>query len=215
MTNSFANYTITLQELDEQGAVIFDFDYDTVIPKEELERRFLNKYYFREIGYETFTMWKFKFKEQWVNRLKHYNVLFDKYKDIDPLTDFKRVKEYLEHELRDEDEKSTGSSTGTGSNTSNTVSKQRQKDTPITAYDDSDYVSFIADDNSDSTSDSESTTSSEADILKNVNKNIEGSETETIMSENELKRLNEFVNTYIDLVDRFISEFHNLFMGIY
>lgn len=203
----YSEYTISLQELIESQEInIFDFHYESEF-KEELERRFIERYYFREIGYETYSMWHYKFKERWVNRINHYSKLFEQYKDIDPLLDYKEVRTYVENELSKGSENSVGSMSGTGS----TTGKDTQRDTPITAYEDSDYVSFVA----DNSSESESSQSSDVTSVKDNDKNVEVEETKTILNEGQLKRLNEFVDKFKDLQERFINEFVDLFMLIY
>lgn len=203
----YAQYTVTLQELIEREKVeVFNFDY-TSNYKEDLERRFINKYYFREIAYETYSMWHFKFKERWVNRINHYNTLFEKYKDIDPLLDYQEVREYVSKEIALNNEGSKGSMSGKGTGTSKDV----QRDTPITAYDNNDYVSFVG--STENSNNSEQ--SSEVEVSKDSNKDITDTETKTIMNENVLKRLNAFVKDYVDIQERFINEFVDLFMLIY
>lgn len=207
MYDYYAKYTMTLQELIEVEEVdIFNFPY-TSQHKEELEKRFIERYYFREIGYETYSMWHFKLKEKWLRMINHYEKLFENYKDIDPLLDYNEVRNYIENELNNTKEDITGNMTGTASGTST----QKQKDTPISSFDDSDFVSFIGEDKNDNTTTQESI----ANSLKDVDRNLKGSENKKIMTENQLKRLNEYINKYIDILDRFIGEFNNLFMGIF
>lgn len=211
----FANYTITIKDLIENGANIFNFGYAVNVDSKELERRFINKYYFREIGYETYSMWHFKFKEQWINRIKHYNLIFDKYKDIDPLLDYKEVTEYISNELSKNKENTKGTSDNQSTGDTDSKSNQKQKDTPITAYDDSDFVSFIADDTNKTISTASATSSSEVDMLRDIVKDMNSNSVKTIMSDSQLKRLNDYVNGYMDVMERFVSEFNNLFMNIY
>lgn len=212
---NYANYTISLKELVENGADIFNFEYTTNESKEELERRFLNKYWFKEIGYETYSMWHFKFKEQWLNRLKHYNQLFDNYKDIDPLLDYERITNYIGNELSKNKEDTKGESTGVGSSTGSATNKQVQKDTPIGRYDESDYVSYVGDDKSDNTSSTESESKTITELLKDLQRDMTHEETEKIMTGSMLKRLNHYINNYVDLIERFLNEFNNLFMRIF
>lgn len=207
VNNYHANYTVSIQELIEsEEKNIFNFPYDS-LHKEELEKRFIDKYYFKEIGYETYTMWHYKFKERWLRRIKHYQSLFAKYVDIDPLLDYNEVREYLEDELNNTKEDIVGSNTGSASGTS----EVKQKDTPITAYDDSDYISFKGNDSSESTSENSSTANSLKDIIRNMN----GKESKKIMTANQLVRLNEYVNGYMDILDRFLNEFIDLFIGMF
>ena len=81
-----AQYTVELRELIENGVDIFSFNYPIYDEnhREELEKKIINHYYFREIGFET------------VGRFKHYlsmtmNEIMPKYNRI--------YKAYAEKEI--------------------------------------------------------------------------------------------------------------------
>lgn len=61
---------------------IFNFDYEMydTAHKPEFERKFLNRYYFREIAYETYGQWHFKLRELLRRVMPQFNEL---YKTVD------------------------------------------------------------------------------------------------------------------------------------
>lgn len=208
----YSEYTITLQELiEKEGVDIFDFDEDVNIPDsvnyEELKSRFINKYYMREIGFETYSMWKFKFKEMWKNRISFYGQIFDKYRNIDPRLDYSRTLEELLDKDIDFKEDSKAKIIGVAKG--NSVSLERN--TPLTAYDESDYISFKGNGETDSNTNQDS----EADTGRKTKENNVRKTTIKDLTQNELEALNKYVNGLIDIVERFLNEFIVLFMRIY
>lgn len=77
-----AKYTMcvyeVIDELEKENKKLFDFDYDLSIPslKSELEKMFVDKYYFREIGQETIDRFKNRLEYKWKMVLKEYNKKF-------------------------------------------------------------------------------------------------------------------------------------------
>lgn len=72
-----AKYTMELNEVINLTN-IFDFKYEIYAPdkKQDLETKFINHYYFREIGVETIGRFKFKLKERWLLIIEKYNKLW-------------------------------------------------------------------------------------------------------------------------------------------
>lgn len=206
-----ANYTMTIQEMIEDEEInLFDFEYELtpVVDKNYLEGRFINKYYFREICYETVSMWLFKFRDEWKDKLRKYNKIFEleeQLKDINPLTDF--TEDEIETIKRlvasDEDFTSVGSSTMTGDE------KLTTKDTPLSEYDTSNYVSGI------------STNKTEQDAQSNI-RNIKSGEedenvdrTKSIVHKGSYEKIQKYIASLKDYVEEFISSFNDMFMNIY
>lgn len=73
--------------------LIFSFTYPVipdVTPKEELERKILRHYFFREIGFETYGQWKFFLENRMREIMPYYNQLYQSallMEDIDPFND--------------------------------------------------------------------------------------------------------------------------------
>lgn len=206
-----ANYTMTIQEMIEDEEInLFDFDYELspVIDKTYLEERFTNKYYFREICYETVSRWLFKFRDEWKYKLRKYNKIFEleeQLKDINPLTDF--TEDEIETIKRlvasDEDFTSVGSSTMKGDE------KLTTKDTPLSAYDDTNYVSGI------STNKTEQDANSDIRNVKIGEENENIDKIKSIVQKGSYEKIQKYISSLKDYVEEFISSFNDMFMGIY
>ena len=66
---------------------IFDFQYPrsdeskTIISNEDLQAGFINRYYFREIGFETIERFKHKLKTQWLESIGNFDKLLVAYNE--------------------------------------------------------------------------------------------------------------------------------------
>jgi hypothetical protein len=74
-----AKYTAQLRNFIDQNLEIFDFDYPIFDEKyrAELEKKILDYYYFREIGFETFAQFKWYLKIRMNRIMPYYNQLYD------------------------------------------------------------------------------------------------------------------------------------------
>lgn len=206
-----ANYTMTIQEMiEDENIDLFDFDYELspLLQKEYLEKRFINKYYFREICYETVSMWKFKFEEEWKNKLRVYNKIFNlekELKDINPLTDFTEdeIETIKRVVVSDEDFSSVGSSTMRGDE------KLTTKDTPLSEYDTSNYVSGI------STNKTEQDAQTDIRNIKSGGEDEDVERIKTITQKGSFEKIQKYISSLKDYVEEFISSFSDMFMGIY
>lgn len=80
-----SNYTEVLGNIVDMGINIFDFVYDIWTPtgeseeltKQAIQQKFIDMYYFREIGQETITMFKHYLKQRWQLLIPEYNKLFE------------------------------------------------------------------------------------------------------------------------------------------
>lgn len=72
-----AKYTEVLANIIDAGIDIFDFDYTSYLPKEELQNGFIDYYLYREIGFETIEMFKQRLKVRWQNIIERYNMIFE------------------------------------------------------------------------------------------------------------------------------------------
>ena len=203
-----SHFTITLQELIEDGAEIFNFPYEVPegVDKEYLEQRFIQTYLFREIGYETYSMWHYRFKHDWVVHLETYHHLFKiNYDEIDPLIRGKtRITDKVE-----------GSRTGdgveimTGEGTHESSDEQNVRDTPISEYDESEFVSeIVRGKNETSTGTTQETTKNDEEITNSLRDYLE----EKIGN---IDDVNNYIRKIRNITTDFIREFNNLFMGIY
>lgn len=66
---------------------IFDFQYSrsveskAIISNEDLQAGFINRYYFREIGFETIERFKHKLKTQWLESIENFDKLLVAYNE--------------------------------------------------------------------------------------------------------------------------------------
>lgn len=84
-----SKYTAELRTIINNGFNIFDFNYNrseeaqTIVSNENLQQGFINRYYFREVGFETLERFKFKLKTQWLESIQNFDKLLVAYnKDI-------------------------------------------------------------------------------------------------------------------------------------
>lgn len=205
-----ANYTMTIQEIIDSGINIFDFSY-TLTPfmdRAEIEKRFIDRYYFREIGYETYSMWKHRLEREWKNKIRIYNKLFDvdtELEKLDPVVKGTTIYSEVISRMGKIDE--TGNTTGNSSSTGDV--EEKVKDTPISEFDSSNYVSGITTGTSNNNQDSI------VDSIRNILNDIKEDKSFDSVEMGNIDDVVRFYNKYIDVVERFINEFAGLFMGIY
>lgn len=144
-----ANYTIELRFLDNEPlSEVFDFDYtyymkdlvnDEVYEqkKKEFERKFINNYYFDEIGFETPDRFKQRLKNYLDKGFKVWNERFKTELEVEKQhINFLLNKDLVEERITEGN--ATGNSTVNSTNTSNTSNKANNKntvnDTPDTRF---------------------------------------------------------------------------------
>lgn len=73
-----SKYTLQLRNYVESGGRVFDFDYPIfdVSYRDILERKIIDTYYFREIGFETIAQFKHYLKVKLNNVMPYYNELY-------------------------------------------------------------------------------------------------------------------------------------------
>lgn len=80
-----SNYTAELRTIIDNGFNIFDFDYQRstqstqILSNEDLQTGFINRYYFREVGFETLERFKHKLKTQWLESITNFDKLLIEY----------------------------------------------------------------------------------------------------------------------------------------
>lgn len=116
-----ARYTIELRTLvnnpfTQPFNFIYDFYCKDETMKKEFEQKFINRYYYHEIGAETFERWQYMLKSRLTLKMPYYKQLYEtelKSKDISFLLN-KDLKETFTRELS-EASQSNSQSTGVGS----------------------------------------------------------------------------------------------------
>lgn len=203
--------------LSESWSKVFNFEFPIFEEshREELCKKILLHYYFREIGMETVGAWKVKLQSKMLEIMPYYNKL---YQAIDNEFNLSVSREaFVEREYHGSYD-FTGNTTGTNSGNVNMTSQDNTTnkflDTPQGGLDgilDSDYLTNVSIDENDGTQATTSNSSNESNT-KNVN-NDEHSEVEHKygnydLLDNIVRYEQEIFN--IDL--RIINELNSLFM---
>ena len=84
-----SKYTAELRTIIDNNFNIFDFEYTrseasiNIISNADLQQGFIDRYYFREVGFETLERFKHKLKTQWLESIGNFDKLLVAYnKDI-------------------------------------------------------------------------------------------------------------------------------------
>lgn len=76
-----SNYTAELRTILGNNFDIFDFTYTrdpksiAILSNENLQKGFIDHYYFREVGFETLERFKHKLKTQWLESIENFDKL--------------------------------------------------------------------------------------------------------------------------------------------
>ena len=225
-----SNYTIELRFLEnEPFNKIFDFNYtyymkglvsDEVYEqkKKEFERKFIETYYFDEIGYETPDRFKQRLKNYLDKGFKIWNERFKTELEVEKQhINFLLNKDLIEERITSGN--ATGSSTVNSSNTTNNSNTSDNKnivnDTPDTRFATTEnFATSITTDNT--TSQYTNTDTGETTSTSNQNNNVTDKFTSKgnigITSSAEL--LEKWRSIIIDIDNEIIEEADKLFMQI-
>jgi len=152
-----AEVTVELRNLLKTNFKLFDFDYkfDDLQFKKELEQHVIDFYFFYEIGQETPDRFKHQFKARWLRMIDYYNELYNTtLLSYNPLTNY-TVQEALEQlsNTNNETENTTNSTTDTEGNTHTFMdADNKASDYPQQAIAGGDFLSAASNTISDTTS---------------------------------------------------------------
>lgn len=193
---------------------IFDFEYELFSEdyKETLETNFLNHFYTRQIGSETFNLFKQRFYTDFIIKIPTYNQLYKSVfdnKDINPLI----VDEVNEKYSRTIDSNNESITKATGSNTASTEQESKYSDTPAGLVSGKNYLTNMTVGNNANKVESENDGTSES-----VSKNVEDYEHSrsgrssidyaTLIMNYRNSLINVDMILFEDLDDNFISLFN-------
>ena len=80
-----SKYTAELRTIINNNFDIFDFVYErdpksiAIISNEDLQKGFIDHYYFREVGFETLERFKYKLKTKWLESIENFDKLLIAY----------------------------------------------------------------------------------------------------------------------------------------
>ena len=181
-----ANYTIELRFLDNPPFnEIFDFNYTYymkgLVPddvyeqkKKEFERKFIETYYFDEIGYTTPDRFKQRLKNYLDKGFKIWNERYKTELEVEKQKiNFLLNKDLIEERVTEGNATGNSSTTSTSTSNSNTTANNKNtvNDTPDTRFTSTEnFATSITDD--ESTTNSSNTGSGETTNTSNQNSNV-------------------------------------------
>lgn len=179
---------------------IFDFDFPIWSGgQEKFETDFIRHFYMREIGFETFGLFKLKLEEK-LNLIMPYYV--DLYQTTQNNIDYLTDMDWTETENRG----SEGSNTSQGTSQSNSNSTSLQSDLPQTALNGLDYGTNSSQDEANvNTTSNQSGTSSFNETVNRTHKGLSGDRTYSQL-------ILEYRKTLINIEKQIFSECEDLFM---
>ena len=225
-----ANYTIELRFLDNPPfSKIFDFNYtyymkglvsDDVYEqkKKEFERKFIETYYFDEIGYKTPDRFKQRLKNYLDMGFKKWNERYKTELEVEiQKINFLLNKDLIEERVTEGNATGNSSTTSTSTSNSNTTANNKNtvNDTPDTRFTTTEnFATSITNDesitNSSNTGNGETTNTSNQN--SNVNERFTSKGNIGVTSSAEL--LEKWRSIIIDVDNEIIEEADRLFMQI-
>lgn len=198
---------------------IFDFDwpiYDET-HRQELERKFLMHYYTREIGFETYGLWKLKLNTKLNEIMPYFNELYASVQYLNnPMddVDYKRVIDGTENMRRDEDTESTQNI----NSESNGLSYHSYSDTPqgaLTGVREGNYLTNASKDEANNTGSSNTEGTFNTDETRDTTKNTVETVKGKMYGASKAKMVMEYRKAILNIDMQIIDELGDLFMMIF
>lgn len=209
-----SKYTVELRTLLESDFPLFNFDYPIFDEtyRGVLEQKIKDRYYFREIGFETAAMFRHFLKEKLNRIMPYYNQLYNS-ENLITKTDYMINHNSVETHTKTTTQDSTGKSDSIGKTTVNNDGKTVFSDTPQGKLSGLDYATNLTENDDVSIEDSTSGVTSTGKV--------------TTVEEYEIKLtgggglrynadiLMEWRKSFLNIDDQIIKELNELFMNIY
>lgn len=220
-----ATYTTTMwwmrNELDLELSELFPSEFDYYDPKNKLKfmELFYDHYFDREIGFETYSLFRHKLMAKLNLIMPKYTDMFNKQKMIiDPFNEYEEIETYTKDQKDKVKSDGSGSTSSDYTNDSSNESESITSDTPqgylkpSDLYDhatkvDIDKNKDITKQKSSSKSDSKSNTDRESNEL--LDRKIQGRKT------NQIDLVDKYIKLYRNLDEMIIHECRDLFMGVF
>ncbi len=211
-----STYTIELRYLIENKYPIFDFDYPIFDPtyKAVLEQKILNRFLFREIGFETPARFKHYLKTKMNEIMPYYNQLYHsesflKKKDFNPLYNLDTTETQTRSVIQDSKVESEGETTQNGSN----QTKEIYQDTPQSRLGNTDYATSITS-NDGSGTNSELSKAGQTGLINTTEEYVN-----KVMGSGGLRYPADIIKEYrtalLNIDMQILDELEELFMGVY
>lgn len=198
---------------------IFDFNYPIhdEAHRNDLQTKILKHYYTREIGMETYGLWKLRLDAKLNEIMPYYNEMYaslDYLKDPMDDVDYKRVIDGTEEVVRDEDTRSTQQGTSTSSGTR----FDANSDTPQGALQnvrDEVYLSSAGKVTTDTQDSNNVTGTFDTDETRNRNSNTVESVKGKMHAHTKAKMVMEYRKAIVNVDMMVVNELEELFMQIF
>lgn len=210
--NSMANFDnpnpIKIKDLaSTQRSKIFNFDYPSSIPKEELEKMILNKFLMRRIGYETVTAFQIALEVKMNEIMPLYNIIYDSVKSWNLFND----GEVLTREGTDDRNTNNNSNlSNTSESTSKTTQDRRMSELPQDQIDNVKDGSYLTEYNLDTTDTSGNDKSSAVGVNTTIDKNVSKS-TEVRTPADKVRLYKEFIECKNNIYTQIFKDLNELF----
>ena len=185
---------------------IFDFDFPIFKSdyKNVLATKILKHYYTREIGYETYGLWKFKLNVRLNEIMPYFNQLYEStLLEFNPLLDVDYTRKHEGERNKEEQGKSEG--------TNNTINLSAYSDTPQGSVENLDNGSYMT--SASKTTDSTQGNNTSENKLKDVDsflETVKGKMGGSDYSEKLMKYRQTFLNIDIMVIEALSDLFINL-----
>lgn len=227
---SGAKYSVELRNIAETpGMKVFDFDYHFYEPQFQcdFEEKFIDHYYFDEIGFETVGRFKQRLKSKLNMKMPYYEQLYKtelKAQDIDFLLNKDLRETFIrtldkEDSVKGQDDTSSSSTNSSSNSATSDIKESNVADGVASAKLSDGYLTSVSNNSLKGTS---STTGKES-IGKTSSQDSTGKETEKtefiskgnigVTSSAEL--LEKWRSVLINIDEMIIDDCRDLFMGIY
>ena len=223
-----ANYTMTLYNLIENPLTpIFNFDYpfycDSVQAKKNFEQKFINHYFFHEIGAETFARWEQMLKAKLLVRMPYYTQLYQtelESKGINFLLNKDLVEEFTRELVGNRQDTGSSESMVSGSASSNGETNNKVSninDGVSSASLSSDYLTGVGQDkhSTHTQTNSSGTAKSKSNTDNNERETTRLISQGNIGTTSSAELLEKWRNVLINIDEMIINECRDLFMTIY
>lgn len=179
---------------------LFDFSYPIFDEnhKKELETKIIKHFYTREIGFETYGLFRLKLDEKMNLIMPYYNQLYKSEQlNYDPLSNYKMDEKQVREGIGKQE--TNGTTSGTGKNIYSEFPQARLSGN-------TDYATNANEDESTTSSNGTTNVNSNETFTRNVEGNIGKSNNELLM---------EYRNTFLNIDEKIIHELDDLFMLVY
>lgn len=205
-----SRYTTQVRTIIESNFALFPKDYDFYSEehRENFEKKFIDHYYFSEIGFETLELFRYRLRSKLNDIMPKYKMIFEsEIKDYDP----ELLLSYREVSKREGSGESEGSSVSTGSGNSN--SDAFHANIPQSGLKDNGLEHYMDDatrDKHSSSSTSKGDSKQNATSKEDYERNIYG-----VQGRSKAQLIKEIRDIYINIDLAIIEECYDLFMLIY